>query len=81
MQVSVSGQAVVFVVRTLKWSLASRAGLWTYIAFFLAQVSITLLAFLTARTQLFDFFHRTCLPASAHLVSFFPMWNDHIPAV
>ena len=37
-QVSVSGQAVVFVVRTLKWSLASRAGLWTYLAFFLAQV-------------------------------------------
>ena len=45
MQVSYSGQAVVFVVRTMSYSLFSRAGLWTYLAFFLAQVNAcTLLA-------------------------------------
>ena len=38
LQVSVSGQAVVFIVRTMSWSVTARAGLWTYIAFFLAQV-------------------------------------------
>ena len=37
-QVSISGQALVFVVRTQGYSLFSRAGLWTYIAFFGAQV-------------------------------------------
>lgn len=37
-QVSISGQAVVFVVRTMSYSVIARAGLWTYIAFFLAQV-------------------------------------------
>jgi hypothetical protein len=37
-QVSISGQALVFVVRTQGYSLLSRAGLWTYIAFFGAQV-------------------------------------------
>lgn len=39
-QVSISGQAVVFVVRTMSHSLLARAGLWTYIAFFLAQVTL-----------------------------------------
>lgn len=38
MQVSISGQAVVFVVRTMSHSFLARAGAWTYIAFFLAQV-------------------------------------------
>ena len=38
LQVSISGQAVVFVVRTMSYSLIARAGAWTYIAFFLAQV-------------------------------------------
>ena len=38
LQVSISGQAVVFVVRTLRWSPISVAGKLTYIAFFLAQV-------------------------------------------
>ena len=37
-QVSISGQALVFVVRTEGYSLFSRAGLWTYIAFAVAQV-------------------------------------------
>ena len=37
-QVSISGQALVFVVRTQSYSLLSRAGLWTYLAFFGAQV-------------------------------------------
>ena len=37
-QVSISGQALVFVVRTASWSPISRAGLFTYIAFFGAQV-------------------------------------------
>ena len=40
LQVSVSGQALVFVVRTSGWSLTSRAGLFTYIAFFAAQASL-----------------------------------------
>ena len=31
---------MVFVVRTMSWSLIARAGLWTYIAFFLAQVGL-----------------------------------------
>lgn len=34
---SISGQAVVFVVRTSGWSYFSRAGLGTYIAYFGAQ--------------------------------------------
>ncbi len=33
---------MVFVVRTMSWSLIARAGLWTYIAFFLAQVRFCL---------------------------------------
>ncbi len=33
---------MVFVVRTMSWSLIARAGLWTYIAFFLAQVMFCL---------------------------------------
>ena len=37
-QISISGQALVFVVRTADWSLLSRAGTLTYIAFILAQV-------------------------------------------
>lgn len=37
-QVSISGQALVFVVRTSSWSLMSRAGMLTYVAFFMAQV-------------------------------------------
>jgi H+-transporting ATPase len=37
-QVSISGQALVFVVRTVEWSLMARAGSLTYIAFVLAQV-------------------------------------------
>ncbi|KAK9868410.1 hypothetical protein WJX84_005277 [Apatococcus fuscideae] len=44
-QVSVSGQALVFVVRTQSWSLMSRAGLLTYIAFTLAQILATVIAF------------------------------------
>lgn len=44
LQVSVSGQAVVFVVRCIGHSLAERAGLWTYIAFFGAQVAATLIS-------------------------------------
>jgi H+-transporting ATPase len=42
-QVSISGQALVFVVRTVEWSLASRAGMLTYVAFFAAQVGATLI--------------------------------------
>ncbi|EIE19189.1 plasma-membrane proton-e [Coccomyxa subellipsoidea C-169] len=38
--VSISGQALVFVVRTASYSLCSRAGLYTYLAFFGAQASI-----------------------------------------
>ena len=37
-QVSISGQALVFVVRTESWSFMSRAGNLTYVAFFVAQV-------------------------------------------
>ncbi|PRW57643.1 plasma-membrane proton-efflux P-type ATPase isoform B [Chlorella sorokiniana] len=44
LQVSVSGQAVVFVVRTVKHSFLSRAGTLTYVAFFLAQTASTLIA-------------------------------------
>lgn len=40
-QVSISGQAVVFVVRCTGWSLTSRAGILTYAAFFGAQVCST----------------------------------------
>ncbi len=43
LQVSISGQALVFVVRTSGWSIISRAGLYTYVAFFAAQVSFYLL--------------------------------------
>ena len=43
LQVSISGQALVFVVRTSNWSIISRAGMYTYIAFFAAQVSFHLL--------------------------------------
>jgi hypothetical protein len=37
-QVSISGQALVFVVRTQEWSVMARAGTLTYMAFILAQV-------------------------------------------
>ena len=37
-QVSISGQALVFVVRTQDYSLLARAGTLTYVAFVLAQV-------------------------------------------
>jgi len=43
-QVSISGQMLVFVVRTQKYSLLSRAGSLTYIAFFLAQAGATLIS-------------------------------------
>mmetsp|Transcript_11130 Transcript_11130/g.33371 ORF Transcript_11130/g.33371 Transcript_11130/m.33371 type:complete len:1061 (-) Transcript_11130:545-3727(-) len=43
-QVSFSGQAVVFVVRTAKHSLAVVAGSLTYIAFFAAQIAALLIA-------------------------------------
>lgn len=43
-QVSISGQLLVFVVRTQKWSFASRAGLLTYVAFILAQIGSTCIA-------------------------------------
>uniref|UniRef100_A0A7S0S4X3 P-type H(+)-exporting transporter n=1 Tax=Chlamydomonas leiostraca TaxID=1034604 RepID=A0A7S0S4X3_9CHLO len=42
-QVSISGQALVFVVRTRDWSLANRAGTATYIAFLLAQIGSSLI--------------------------------------
>lgn len=42
LQVSVSGQALVFVVRTSGWSITSRAGLLTYVAFFAAQARLPL---------------------------------------
>ncbi|KAK9905068.1 hypothetical protein WJX75_009176 [Coccomyxa subellipsoidea] len=42
--VSISGQALVFVVRTASYSLFSRAGFYTYIAFFGAQIASTLIA-------------------------------------
>nr|QEH60479.1 H+-translocating ATPase P-type [Dunaliella maritima] len=41
-QVSISGQALVFVVRTAGYSLMERAGTSTYLAFFFAQVGATL---------------------------------------
>lgn len=44
LQVSVSGQALVFVVRCVTHSFLSRAGLLTYVAFFGAQVASTLIA-------------------------------------
>ena len=44
LQVSVSGQALVFVVRTMGFSWFSVAGLWTYIAFLGAQFCATLIA-------------------------------------
>ncbi len=44
LQVSVSGQAVVFVVRTVSHSFFSKAGPYTYIAFAVAQTLATLLA-------------------------------------
>lgn len=44
LQVSVSGQALVFVVRTVSHSLFSRAGGWTYVAFLVAQFFSTLIA-------------------------------------
>ena len=44
LQVSVTGQAVVFVVRTAAHSLFSMAGPLTYMAFFFAQAAATLLA-------------------------------------
>ena len=37
-QVSISGQALVFVVRTNFWSFSDRAGGWLYLAFGAAQV-------------------------------------------
>jgi H+-transporting ATPase len=43
-QVSVSGQALVFVVRHQGWSLVQRAGLATYFAFFAAQLGASLIA-------------------------------------
>lgn len=43
-QVSISGQALVFVVRTQDWSLMARAGTLTYIAFIFAQIGSTLIA-------------------------------------
>lgn len=39
-----SGQALVFVVRCVEYSLMSRAGLLTYVAFFVAQIASTLIA-------------------------------------
>lgn len=42
-QVSVSGQALVFVVRHQGWSLIQKAGTATYLAFFLAQLGATLI--------------------------------------
>ncbi len=44
LQVSVSGQAVVFVVRTVSHSFFSKAGPYTYVAFAVAQTLATLLA-------------------------------------
>ena len=37
LQVSVSGQALIFVVRDLKYSFCSRAGIYTYLAFGLVR--------------------------------------------
>ncbi len=44
LQVSISGQALVFVVRTMAFSWISIAGMWTYIAFLGAQFCATLIA-------------------------------------
>ena len=44
LQVSISGQALVFVVRCVGYSLINRAGAMTYIAFFGAQVCSSLIA-------------------------------------
>ncbi|EFN55631.1 hypothetical protein CHLNCDRAFT_133797 [Chlorella variabilis] len=44
LQVSISGQAVVFVVRTISHSFLSRAGTLTYVAFVVAQTASTLIA-------------------------------------
>jgi len=43
-QVSISGQAVVFVVRSIKWSPIAVAGRLTYIAFILAQIASAVIA-------------------------------------
>ncbi|KAK9838144.1 hypothetical protein WJX81_003766 [Elliptochloris bilobata] len=43
-QVSISGQALVFVVRDQRWSLMTRAGAWTYGAFFAAQIASTIIS-------------------------------------
>lgn len=43
-QVSVSGQALVFVVRTVSHSFLARAGLLTYVAFVVAQILSTIIA-------------------------------------
>jgi len=43
-QVSVSGQALVFVVRTKSWSFIARAGAWTYAAFLVAQILSTIIS-------------------------------------
>jgi H+-transporting ATPase len=43
-QVSISGQALVFVVRHQGWSLIQRAGVMTYLAFLLAQIGATIIA-------------------------------------
>lgn len=43
-QVSISGQALVFVVRTQSYSFFARAGTWTYLAFILAQIGSTCIA-------------------------------------
>ena len=51
LQVSISGQALVFVVRTERWSFLSRAGLLTYIAFFAAQVRTLPSAVFLSRTH------------------------------
>lgn len=40
LQVSVSGQALIFVVRDLRYSFCSRAGVYTYLAFFLVRESV-----------------------------------------
>ncbi|PSC74572.1 plasma-membrane proton-efflux P-type ATPase [Micractinium conductrix] len=44
LQVSISGQAIVFVVRTISHSFFSRAGTLTYVAFFVAQFCATLIS-------------------------------------
>ena len=44
LQVSISGQALVFVVRCIGHSLLSRAGLFTYVAFIVAQICATLIS-------------------------------------